>query len=101
MSFKEQLWNIIQKENPREQLMGFQKMKAEFDDICTTFSESLTPEQKKWFEEIVFEIIKRIAEYSVQCSYDTTFTIMNQMWSELVFGEKIPYLTFEDGVSNA
>ncbi len=100
MCFKEQLWDIIQKENPREELMTFQKMKAEFDDVCTTLVSTLTPEQKKWFEEIVFEIVKRIAEYSVRLSYDTTFTVMNQMWSELIFGDKIPYLSFKDAVDN-
>ncbi len=101
MTFKERLWEIIQKENPREELVSFQKLKAEFDDVCGTFAETLTPEQKKWFEEIIFDITKRIAEYSVELSYDTTFTIMNQMWSELVFGDKVPYITFEEGVSNA
>ncbi len=101
MTFKEQLWTIIQKENPREELMSFQRMKAEFDDVCTTLAETLTPEQNKWFEEIIFDIVKRIAEYSVELSYDTTFTIMNQMWAELVFGDKVPYLTFEEGVSGA
>ncbi len=46
MAFKEQLWKIIQKENPHEELMTFQKMKGEFDDVCGTLVETLTPEQK-------------------------------------------------------
>ncbi len=98
MTFKEHLWEIIQKENPREELMSFKNLKAEFDDVCITFAESLTPEQKKYFEEIIFDIVRRIAEESVQLNYETTFTIMNQMWTELIFGDKTPYLFFGNGI---
>lgn len=91
MEFKNHILNIVKEEHKFENLMEYQRIKAQLDDSVTAFLQCLTPAERVMLDQTILQAFDKLMELQYEFVCFRTFEEVTKAWRALVLSEEVAY----------
>ena len=89
MLFSDELYKVVQRENPFSELLSTHRIQAQYEDLLEELKSDLPLEKVEFLECVLLPKIREVAEHAVKCMYETSFSVINNMWRQLIFDDML------------
>lgn len=89
MLFSDELYKVVQRENPFSELLSTHRIQAQYEDMLEELKGGLPEEKVHFLECKLLPKIREIAEHANKCMYGTSFSVINNMWRQLIFDDML------------